>query len=237
MARRQGGASRMINDPKIWGIAFLGGILPSILWLLFWLREDHKNPEPKGLLAIAFVMGMITVMIVLPIQKIIQSFAWPNGWELVAWAGTEEILKLLTVLLVVSSTNQADEPMDWPIYIITLALGFAAVENTLFLLQPITVGDTAVGLLTGHLRFLGATLLHTISSGIIGISMGLSFYMGSLRKKLYVLLGVLLAVALHSIFNFFIIKNGGSDFLKVFAFLWVGAIIVMLVFEKLRRMN
>ena len=227
----------MINDPKIWGIAFLGGILPSILWLLFWLREDHKNPEPKGLLAIAFVMGMITVMIVLPIQKIIQSFAWPNGWELVAWAGTEEILKLLTVLLVVSSTNQADEPMDWPIYIITLALGFAAVENTLFLLQPITVGDTAVGLLTGHLRFLGATLLHTISSGIIGISMGLSFYMGSLRKKLYVLLGVLLAVALHSIFNFFIIKNGGSDFLKVFAFLWVGAIIVMLVFEKLRRMN
>ena len=227
----------MINDPKIWGIAFFGGILPSILWLLFWLREDHKNPEPKGLLAIAFVMGMITVMIVLPIQKIIQSFAWPNGWELVAWAGTEEILKLLTVLLVVSSTNQADEPMDWPIYIITLALGFAAVENTLFLLQPITVGDTAVGLLTGHLRFLGATLLHTISSGIIGISMGLSFYMGSLRKKLYVLLGVLLAVALHSIFNFFIIKNGGSDFLKVFAFLWVGAIIVMLVFEKLRRMN
>ena len=227
----------MINDPKIWGIAFLGGILPSILWLLFWLREDHKNPEPKGLLAIAFVMGMITVMIVLPIQKIIQSFAWPNGWELVAWAGTEEILKLLTVLLVVSSTNQADEPMDWPIYIITLALGFAAVENTLFLLQPITVGDTAVGLLTGHLRFLGATLLHTISSGIIGISMGLSFYMGSLGKKLYVLLGVFLAVALHSIFNFFIIKNGGSDFLKVFAFLWVGAIIVMLVFEKLRRMN
>lgn len=227
----------MISDPKIWLIAFVGGILPSIFWLWFWLREDRRNPEPKTLLTIIFFMGMLTVLLVLPIQKIIQSFAFSYEWELIAWAGTEEIVKLLMILLVISGTNQVDEPTDWPIYLITLALGFAALENTLFLLKPLEVGDTVVGLLTGHLRFLGATLLHTISSGVIGISMGLSFFMSSFKKKLYVLIGIIFAVSLHSIFNFFIIKNGGNDFLKVFAFLWVGAIVVMLVFEKLRRMN
>jgi len=225
------------SDPKIIGIAFLVGIIPSMFWLWFWLREDKKNPEPKGLLAITFIMGMITVMMVLPIQKIIQSFAFSYGWELIAWASTEEILKFLVVLLIISNTNQADEPTDWPIYIITVALGFAALENVLFLLKPFAVGNTTIGLLTGQLRFLGSTLLHTISSGMIGIAMGLSFYMDGLKRKLYILMGIILAISLHSVFNFFIIKNGGSDFLKVFAFLWVGAIIVMLLFEKLRRMN
>ncbi len=225
------------SDPKILAIAFLGGIIPAILWLWFWLKEDRQNPEPKGLLALVFIMGMVTVMLVLPIQKIVQSFSFPYEWELIAWASIEEVVKFLIVLLVILNTNQADEPTDWPIYIITLALGFAALENTLFLLKPLALGDTIVGLLTGHLRFLGSTLLHTISSGIIGISMGLSFFIHGFKKYIYILTGIFLAIALHSAFNFFIMKNGGSDFLKVFSLLWIGAIIVMLLFEKLRRMN
>lgn len=225
------------SDPKILAIALLSGIVPSLAWLWFWLREDRKNPEPKGLLAIVFLIGMLSVMIVLPIQKMIQGLSLPYEWEIAAWATAEEILKFLTVLLIVSSTNQADEPTDWPIYIITVALGFAALENALFLIKPFTLGQTTVGLLTGQLRFLGSTVLHTIASGIIGISMGLSFFMGSLRKTLYIFLGVILAIALHTAYNFFIMKNGGADFLKVFSFLWVGAIMVMLIFEKLRRMD
>src|SRR5665811_1118424 len=125
----------MINDPKIWIFAFTGGLLPSVLWLWFWLKEDHQNPEPKGLLTIIFIMGMLTVLLVLPIQKIIQGLILPYERELIAWADNEEIVKLLIVLLVISGTNQTDEPTDWPIYIITLALGFAALENTLFLLK------------------------------------------------------------------------------------------------------
>lgn len=225
------------NDPKIIGLAFVAGIIPSIFWLWFWLKEDQKNPEPKGLLTIVFIMGMVTVMLVLPIQKIIQSFSFPYEWELIAWASTEEILKFLMVLLIISNTNEVDEPTDWPIYIITLALGFAALENILFLLKPFALGNTAVGLLTGQLRFLGSTLLHTISSGIIGISMGLSFFISGFKRVLYILMGIILAISLHSVFNFFIIKNEGDNFLIVFSFLWVGAIVVMLVFEKLRRMD
>lgn len=226
-----------ITDPKILGLALLGGIIPSLLWLWFWLKEDKKKSEPKGLLTICFITGMISVLFVLPIQKFIQVNVDSNSWQIINWAIAEEVIKYLAVLLVVYKTTHIDEPIDWPIYMITAALGFAALENTLFLIKPISLDQTTVGLLTGQLRFLGSTLLHTVTSASIGIALGLSFHMRNYIKKYYLLAGLLIASALHSAFNFFIIKNDGNDFLKVFGFLWVVTIVIMLLFEKLRRMN
>ena len=233
----------MTNDPKILAVAFVSGIIPSLLWLWFWLKEDQKNPEPKGLLAAVFIMGIIAVVFVLPIQKFIQAHVGSQVSQIVLWASAEEIMKYLAVLVVLYKTNQIDEPLDWPIYLITAALGFAALENALFLIKPLTTLTTTVSFLTGELRFLGSTLLHTVSSGILGISLGISFHMHKFMRKLYLVSGFLLAIALHSVFNFFIIDtngNNGSGFLgvlKVFAFLWVVTIIVMLLFEKVRRMD
>jgi len=227
----------MTSDPKILGLAFLGGIIPALFWLWFWLKEDKEKPEPKGILAICFILGMISVIFVLPIQKFIQINIHSPQLQIIFWASVEEIIKFLAVIIVLYKTAYINKPIDWPIFLITTALGFAALENMLFLIKPISVGQTTVGFLTGNLRFLGSTLLHAVSSGVIGIAAGLSFYVGGCRKKLNLLTGFMLAIALHSVFNFFIIKNGGSEFLKVFAFLWVATIINLLLFEKLRRMS
>ena len=227
----------MWNDPKTITLALLTGIIPSFLWLWFWLKEDKKNPEPKELLAVIFVMGMIAVIFILPVQKFIREHVDSNSLELFLWAGAEEIVKYLAVLVILFKTSVVDEPIDWPIYLITAALGFAALENTLFLLKPFSLDQTTVGLLTGHLRFLGSTLLHTVASAILGTALGLSFHMDSGRKKLYLFGGLFLAIVLHTAFNFFIIRNDGGNFMGVFGFLWVAAVVVMLVFEKLRRMT
>jgi protease PrsW len=227
----------LTGDPKTLGFAVLGGIIPSLLWLWFWLREDKKKSEPKMLLTICFVLGMISVFFVLPVQKFIQGAVSSHEWQVILWAGSEEIIKYLAVMVVLFKTAYVDEPLDWPIFFITAALGFAALENILFLIKPFSVGEVTVGLLTGQLRFLGSTLLHAVASGIIGISMGLSFHLEGYKKKWYLLVGVIIAIALHSLFNFFIIENSGSNFLQVLAFLWVVTIIIMLLFEKLRRMD
>jgi RsiW-degrading membrane proteinase PrsW (M82 family) len=226
----------LTSDPKILVLAFLGGIIPSLLWLWFWLKEE-ENPEPQRLLAIIFILGMVAVVVVLPIQKFIQAHLSSSAGQLILWAGAEEILKYLAVLVVLYRTNYASKPIDWPIYLITAALGFAALENALFLIRPLSINGATVGLLTGQLRFLGSTLLHTVSSGTIGIAIGISFYLKESARKWFLLLGFLIAIVLHSAFNFFIIRNNGSDFLKVFAFLWVVTIIIMLLFEKVRRMS
>src|ERR1700752_84546 len=122
------------GDPKIISLAFITGVVPSLVWLWFWLREDRKNPEPAGLLALVFILGAIAVLLVLPIQKFVQGFHIPEKFELVVWASVEDLMKFLLALLLVTSADQADEPTDWPIYLITIALGFAALENIFFLM-------------------------------------------------------------------------------------------------------
>ncbi len=227
----------MTTDPKILALAILLGVGPALLWLCFWLREDKEKPEPKGLIAIMFIVGMVSVFIVLPIQKFVQTNVTSYEWQIIGWASIEELIKYIGVLILLYKTNHINDPIDWPIYLITAALGFAALENTMFLIKPLSLDQTTVGLLTGQLRFLGSTLLHAVSSGIIGISLGLSFFMGKFIKKVYLLAGLLLAIALHSVFNFFIMEDKGNNFLRVLGFLWVVTIIIMLLFEKLRRMS
>jgi len=227
----------MITDPKSWGLALLFGVIPSLLWLWFWLKEDKKKEEPKGLLTLIFLAGMGGVILVLPIQKFIQGLVSGEGGQIILWASAEEIIKLLGVLFVLYGSTHLDEPLDWPIYMMTGALGFAALENTLFLVKPIALNDVTVGLLTGQLRYLGSTLLHAVASGTIGVALGLSFHLAPALKKTYIFFGILFAIALHSVFNFFIMKNSGGNFLEVLAVLWVVTIIMMLLFEKLRRMS
>jgi RsiW-degrading membrane proteinase PrsW (M82 family) len=224
------------GDPKILGMAFLAGVIPSLLWLWFWLKEE-ENPEPKGLLTIVFIMGMIAVVAVLPVEKFVQQLVSSHNGQIVLWASAEEILKYFAVIIILYKTNNASKPIDWPIYMITAALGFAALENALFLVKPLSVSGTTVALLTGQLRFMGSTLLHTISSGVLGIAIGISWHTEGFKKAWHVFVGFVIAIALHSTFNFFIIRNDGNDFLKVFAFLWVVTIIVILLFEKVRRMS
>src|SRR3989344_4235483 len=89
----------LTNDPKTLAIAFVGGIIPSLVWLWFWLKEDKQKPEPKGLLAIVFIMGALAVICVLPIQKFIQSAISDPEMRTVLWASAEEILKYLAVIL------------------------------------------------------------------------------------------------------------------------------------------
>lgn len=227
----------MTNDPKVLAISLIAGIIPSFLWLWFWLKEDKKRPEPRGLLSIVFIVGMISVMFVLPIQQWVRANFDSPEWQLILWASAEELVKYIAVLIILIGTKQIDEPIDWPIYMITAALGFAALENTLFLREPFSLNQTTIGLLTGQLRFLGSTLLHTVSSGMVGMMLGLSFHLSAWKQKLYLIWGLLIAITLHSAFNFFIIRDNGNDFLRVFSFLWVVTIIIMLLFEKLRRMT
>ena len=153
------------------------------------------------------------------------------------WAASEEILKYFAFGIIMSRSPYLSKPVDYPIYFMTAALGFAALENTFYLIHPLSTSNMTLSLLTGNLRFLGSTLLHSITTGIMGISIGLAFFKQNDARFWYGLFGLILAIALHGTFNFFIMAKGGENFLQVFGFLWVVTIIIMLLFEKLRRMG
>lgn len=216
--------------------AFIAGLLPALLWLWFWLREDTKHPEPKRLIFLAFFMGMLAVPFVVPFEKYFQA-TLTGVAVVIAWAITEEVFKFCFAYFSVLKNKEADEPIDEVIYMISVALGFAALENALFLISPIGDGDIMGSILTGNFRFFGATLLHTLSSATVGVFMALGFYRNSTIKWVFTGTGLILAILLHTLFNFFIINSNGTNILLVFAFVWAGIVVLMLMIEKIKNIK
>lgn len=225
-------------DPTTLYYALLGGILPAVLWLWFWLKEDERKPEPRGLILISFLAGMAAVIIVLPLEKLASVFFASTSLSLlIVWSAIEEIVKYSAITLVALKSKYFDEPIDALIYMITVALGFAALENSMFLIKPLLNGDITVSFLTGNLRYMGATLLHVAASASIGVALGLSFYKGPFIKAISTIIGLSTAIALHTFFNFFIIRNNGEDTFTVFLYLWMAIVVVIFLFEKVKRIK
>lgn len=219
-------------------ISLLGGILPALLWLWFWLKEDRLHPEPRTRVMLVFLAGSISVFAVLPLEKLTFTFFFSNISVFVVfiWAAIEEIMKFLAAYLTALKYKVADEPIDKVIYMITAALGFSALENSLFLSNLVGGGSFLQMVITGNSRFLGATLLHVASSAAIGIMLGLSFYKKPFLKKIFLFTGLLFSIVLHTIFNLLIIKLQ-QDLFFIFAGIWVLIILILVMIEKVKRTN
>ncbi len=215
-------------------IALVAGLIPALFWLWFWLREDKARPEPRALIISSFLAGMLVVPAVLPLQKF--ATARFSGNELIfVWVVIEEVLKYSAALIVVLWNKAVDEPIDAIIYMITIALGFSALENALFIFNPLVAGQFIESIITGHFRFLGATLLHVLASGTVGVLMAFAFYKRKAVRIAYATLGLFIAIALHALFNFSIMGARGETILSVFLLVWIGIIILFLIFEKVKR--
>ncbi|MFH0846155.1 MAG: PrsW family glutamic-type intramembrane protease [Patescibacteria group bacterium] len=223
--------------------SFLGGVLPTIIWLGFWLREDKLHPEPKKYIFLTFLFGIFSAILVLPLEEYIEyilTIVPTSGiLAIILLSFSEELFKFLAAHFSALKKKVTDEPIDPIIYMITAALGFAALENSLFLMQSMKVihADINHTILVGNMRFIGATLLHTVSSGALGFFMGFSFYKKKLFKKEYWLVGLILSVALHSFFNFFIMIREGEKIFETFALIWLLIVFLIFSFEIVKKIK
>ncbi len=220
--------------------AFLLGLVPALFWLWFWLREDKKNPEPILLIIITFIAGMAVVPLALPLQKLASNL-YIGANVMFIWVVIEETLKYAAALLVIFWNRAVDEPIDYIIYLIAIALGFAALENALFILNPLLLDEYTTVAVTGSFRFLGATLLHVLASSTIGICLAFAFYRSNFLKLAYGCAGLFIAILLHALFNFFIIRASEpgkeNGVLLVLLFVWMGIILLFLLFEKIKLLE
>ncbi len=245
----------MITDWSFIFIALLGGVAPALVWLAFWLSEDKKRPEPRGVLLQAFLIGGLAVFVAFFLERPFLDIIGPltgttidfnlepaTWWFILTsaklilvWSLIEEAVKYLAAQFSVMTRPDFDEPVDAMIYMITVALGFAAVENSLFLFDLLLKGQNDIYfLVTGQLRFLGATIVHTVSSAIIGAALALTYYRGRGYKVLAAIVGLATATALHAFFNFFIINNNGAATAQVLLALWLATIFIIFLFERVK---
>ncbi len=246
---------------------FLSGIVPAFIWLFFWTHEDRENPEPKSMIALAFVGGMVAVFISLFLEKYFYGFGLKNLLASSFLDNTlplfenistqtninidkvllvvlfapfiEEIAKFIMAYVLVLRSSIDDEPLDPMIYMITTALGFAAVENMLFLINPFDSRDFILSIFTGNMRFVGAMLLHTVSSATIAMFISFHFFDSKIKRLFFTTLGIIVAVIMHGIFNLLMIGGQGSSIFAL-ELIWIIVIIILLAFEtikKIRREN
>jgi len=230
-------------------IYLIFGIMPSLIWLAYYLRKD-PHPEPQKMIIKIFLWGSLITLPVFFIQigfkNALDSFNinYLLG-NLIYWfliiATTEELFKYLVVKIKAVGTPDFDEPVDAIIYMVIAALGFAAVENTLYLFSPI--GDLSFNqlldrtLVITFIRSIGATFLHTLCSAVIGYSLALSFCQIKTRK-ISVAMGIFVAALLHGLYNFSIMTLEGSiRFYIPLAIILTLALIVFSGIEKLKRMK
>lgn len=226
--------------------AIILGIAPTLLWLWFWLKED-PHPEPKRRLIFAFMAGALSTFLAFVIEFGFFIFTRNNSAvaeliivsatsSIIAFAFFEEIIKYFAAKVSVLRGKDYDEPVDAMIYLITAALGFAAAENILFLVGAFERGF-AEGILVSNLRFISTSLLHGLSSAIVGAGLAFPFFNKKHRGR-DLFFGLFTAILLHSLYNFFIIKDvAGNGFFYALILLWIGGGIVLLLFERIKRIT
>ena len=233
------------------------GVLPSFLWLCFYLKKD-KEPEPRFLLLKIFVYGGLATIPTIFIQEFVLNqiqtsyFSSPLSFLIIIlflMALIEEIFKFSVVKTKILNNPEFNEPIDAMIYMITASLGFAAAEN--FLVLIFSANQDLIGssfyLMTEEIiwgnvfqislvRFIGATFLHALCGAIIGFFIGLSFF--NIEKKKLILPALFLATILHTLYNFSIIKieEGWSTFIP-FSLLITLYLFASFCFKKLKQIK
>jgi len=226
--------------------ALAGGILPVLFWLWFWLHEDKTHPEPKQIIFLAFFLGMIAVPAAIFLEKVYMNWNHPELSEtdlltsitlidLFIWAIIEEIIKYAMAFFAGLRSRYFDEPVDAVMYMISSALGFAALENVLFIFNSLSAGVFSDGFITSQLRFIGASLLHVSCSALIGFAIGFGLCKSRFTRISYIAAGLVSAFALHTVFNYLILINNGGHLIEIFSVLWAVIVLIIFLFEKIKR--
>ena len=215
--------------------------LPNFVWLVFYLKED-PHPEPKPLLTLAFLFGILSVGVVFLLQKgslllfselldlssrqILDSTAF-----ILAAAFLEEIVKFIMARFLLQKNPYFDEPVDAMIYLVVVALGFAFTENLLYLRHYSNFYEV-VNL--AMLRFVSANLLHTVASGLAGYF----WAKGIMQRRVWrnVFIGLLLAGVIHGSYNILAFYLKDLFILDIpIVFILITGLFMLGDFEKLKK--
>lgn len=206
------------------GILLFLAILPVLLILLFVYNKD-KTKEPLSLLLILFISGFGSCLLVLLISflmgKIIpflssslseMNFLQVLFYAFIGVALIEELCKWVMVRFLGYNHKEFDEIYDIIVYSIFVSLGFAFVENIIYIMS-------SVKLSTAILRAISAVPSHACDAIFMGYYLSIAKQYSErnnkdLEKK-NMILSIVVPTILHGIYDF-CIMSGYTVLLFVF---------------------
>jgi RsiW-degrading membrane proteinase PrsW (M82 family) len=198
-------------------VLVLGGsaVVPSLL-LLWYVYARDKNPEPRGLLWKTFLLGAVICVPVVPLAMLLEKMGQgmmgnPAGSAFVqAFLGAaipEELFKFLVLWGFIWRQPHFDEPLDGVVYGATASLGFATLENILY------VGQHGLGVAV--LRALTAVPGHAFTGVVMGAFVGRARFAEPEQRTGLMLAGLGSAILLHGAYDAFLFAGGGFALLAL----------------------
>jgi len=188
-----------------WQIA-ISGVIPALIAMMVVDRLDRKRPEPAGTRRLAAFAGMLSILPAVGLELYVgkslgaavqpqMTYQGSSFHAFVIAAAIEEACKFGLMYVFIWRKPEFDERMDGIVYASRAGLGFALVENILYLLQAQTLGGQ---LQTWILRAVLAVPGHAMWTGMIGAMAARRRFDG---KGLGIVGGYLLAVAFHGAYD------------------------------------
>lgn len=202
-------------------LKLLLSIIPTILIGFFIYKKDIVEKESKSLLTRLFIGGCLSSILVIIISLVINSIApsliEPSNYiELIIHcfiivAFVEEWCKFLFAYSISWKSQEFNFLYDAIVYCVFVALGFATVENILYVLQG--------NLLTALVRAISSVPSHACDAIFMGAYLGLAriaiFKGDYVSKKKYLFQSLAVPTVLHGIYDFFLL-TGNLIFFLIF---------------------
>lgn len=192
-------------------ILFVLAALPVFIILLIIYKKD-RNKEPFKLLISLFLSGFVSCILVLVLSEIMElflpfmdskiyskSFTGVLLYSFIGVALVEEVCKWVMVYLNGYNNKEFDELYDGIVYAIFVSLGFAFVENILYVIK-------SASLYTALLRAISAVPSHACDAIFMGYYLSIAKHFQIKGKKKgeqkYLIYSVLIPTVLHGIYDF-----------------------------------
>ena len=177
-------------------LLFVVAVAPSVFLLWYFYHADKYKHESKRLLGGTFLIGAMSTIPAMFIEGAYSEPSLSAGifavfvYFLLGVGLVEEFMKFLSVRVYAYRSKQFDEPMDGIVFGVAAALGFATVENILYVLLN--------GLETGVIRAIVSVPGHTFWGAIMGFYLGEAKARGRPRLAVY---GLAIVVFLHGLYD------------------------------------
>ena len=187
-------------------IIFILAILPVIVLASYIYKKDKYEKEPLSMLILAFFLGMLAIPMDLVVVGIINAMI-PGGtvfYQAFFEAGIpEEFCKWALFMLVIWRNKNFDEFFDGIVYACFIGLGFACIENMMYVFDS---ESYSTALHTGVVRALLSVPGHFLFAVIMGYFLGMAKFRPQQRGK-YLILSYVCPVIAHGIFDYLLMLS------------------------------
>lgn len=204
-------------------------LAPVFIIALYVYFRDKYEKEPIRMLLTALLVGCITVVPVFFIERLLSqldpliSHGGKAFYKAFFVAGfTEETFKFLALFLLIWRNRNFNEKFDGIVYAVFIGLGFAGVENIIYVIK--------LGAGVGWVRALTAVPGHALFGVTMGYYFGLAKFYPDSRNEL-LLRSILYPIALHGTYDFILMFG---NYRLLFGFI---PFIIFLYIDGLRRMK